>query len=219
MKRRQINIPKLLIRDVGRVIVAATLGRAIPGKMFHARQNVIRTAERIALKAAHLGLSHARTEVRIFAGAFHDPPPPRISRDVHHRREGPSNANRTGLSRRHALCMLRYGRIPRRSERERDGIDRAKTMNHVEAKDKWNMQASLFDRNMLKPVDLDRICNKKKRARLPLQHALIVRDRVWFLPGGLRYLAELLLQSHLAQQIADKPRSLGVVCSCCGERD
>ena len=86
-------------------------------------------------------------------------------------------------------------------------------MNHVIAKDEWNMQARLFNRDMLQAIDLDRIRKKKKRARLPLQDAFLVRDRVLILIRDLRHLAELLLQSHLAQQIADKTRRLGIVCS------
>ena len=135
MKGRQIDVPQLLVRDVCGVIVAAAFGCAIPGKMFHARQNVIRAADRIALEAAHLSLRHARTEIGIFPGAFHDAPPARISCDVHHRCKGPSDADGAGLSGRHALRMLRYGRIPRGSERERNGIDRAQAMNNVVAED------------------------------------------------------------------------------------
>src|SRR5882757_1529582 len=103
--------------------------------MFHARQDVIRAADRIALESAHLSLSHARTEIGIFPGAFHNAPPPRISCDVHHRRKGPSNADRTGFSGRHTLHTLRFGWIPRGSERERNRIDRAEAVNNVVAED------------------------------------------------------------------------------------
>src|SRR5260370_31060666 len=120
---------------LGGVMVGAAFGCDIAGKRLRGRQNVIWDADRFALEAAHLGLSHARTEIGIFPGAFHDAPPARISCDVHHRRKGPSDAHRTGLSGRHALHMLRFVRIPRGSERERNWVDRAEAVNNVVAED------------------------------------------------------------------------------------
>ena len=67
---------------------------------------------------------------------------------------------------------------------------------------------------MLQAIDLNRIGKEEKRARLSFEYALLMRDRVRVLIGNLRHLAELLLQCHFAQQIADKTRSLGVVCRC-----
>src|ERR1700721_3714562 len=97
MKGGKIDVPKLLVRNARRVVVAPPFGSAIAGKVLHACEDMVRTPDSIPLEPANLRLGHTRTEVRIFAGALHDSAPSRISCNIHHRRKGPIHPARTAL--------------------------------------------------------------------------------------------------------------------------
>jgi hypothetical protein len=64
---------------------------------------------------------------------------------------------------------------------------------------------------VLQAIDLNRIGDEKKGASLFLVNALVVRDRVVFLIGNLRHLADLLFERHLAKQLVCEPDRLGIL--------
>ena len=97
--------------DVGAVVVASSFGRAVPGVVLDAGQNALGT-DGFALKSAHLRSRHGRTQIRIFARAFHDASPARIARNIDHRSKGPLNAGGPGIQRSLMLCCLFHRRIP-----------------------------------------------------------------------------------------------------------
>ena len=113
MEGREIDVPKLLVGDVGLFVVAATGGSAVAGKVLDAGHDVIGRAEVRALKSSDLGLRHAGAEEGIFAGAFHDAAPARITRDVDHGGEGPLDAGGAGFAGGHGLRLLGEQRDPR----------------------------------------------------------------------------------------------------------
>jgi hypothetical protein len=76
-------------------------------------------------------------------------------------------------------------------------------MNHVKAKDDWNMKTRLFDRDMLKAIDLLDVHLPKDRT-----HPAFGNEIIWFLCSDARHhqagrfieLTDLFVESHLLQE-------------------
>src|ERR1044071_6565407 len=106
MKRRQVDVLKQRVGDVRRIVISTTVSRAITGEVFNAGENVIWTTNERALKTAHLCGGDGRAEERFFARAFDNASPARVAGDVHHRREGPVNADGAGFASGDSLRLL-----------------------------------------------------------------------------------------------------------------
>ena len=61
VERLEVNIVEKRLRNVGFVVISSADGGAVPGKMFHASQNVIGRADVVALKTADLRDRHRRS--------------------------------------------------------------------------------------------------------------------------------------------------------------
>src|SRR5579859_5101077 len=134
VKGSEIHVVEESFGKVGFVVVAAPYGGTVARKMLHASEDVIRRADEIALKTAHLRSSDCGSEIRIFAGAFDDAAPARIARDVQHRSKGPVDADGTSFFCGDGLSLCDGSRIPGCSHGDRYGEDGAKAVNDIEAK-------------------------------------------------------------------------------------
>src|ERR1700728_3056680 len=105
MKRNQIDIAKQLLRHEGRVVVTPAIGCAVTGKMFDTYKHAVRPKLR-ALEATNLRLRHRGAEDWIFARALYHTAPPRVSRNINHRRERPFNTGSTRVLCCQMLCLL-----------------------------------------------------------------------------------------------------------------
>ncbi len=103
MEGREVDVPELLVGDVGLFVVAAAGGSAVAGEVLDAGHDVIGCAEVGALESFDLGFGHAGAEEGIFAGAFHDAAPAGITGDVDHGSEGPLDAGGAGFAGGHRL--------------------------------------------------------------------------------------------------------------------
>ena len=92
LERRQIGFPQSAVAHFHGIVIAATDGCTIRRKMFRARHDGIEVAKFLALETFDAGVSNSRTQIRVFAGAFHDAAPTRIARNVHHRGKRPMDA-------------------------------------------------------------------------------------------------------------------------------
>src|ERR1700719_3200879 len=79
MEWRQINLPKQLLGHFSSVVVASPLDSAVSDVMLGATDHAFRVRHITALKASHSGRSDHRAEIGIFAGAFHNASPARIT--------------------------------------------------------------------------------------------------------------------------------------------
>src|ERR1700679_962088 len=202
MKRNQIKIAKQFLRHIGRVIVTAAIGCAVSSKMLYGHQYAVLSKLR-ALESADLCLCHCGTKNWILSGTFHDATPPSVTRNVDHRRKSPINPSSACILCRQMLCLLLDRWIPRRCHRQRYWKDGSISMNHVKAKDDWNMETRLFDCDMLKAIDLLDVHLPKDRAYPTLSNEII-----WFLFSDTGHhetrrfieLPDLLVESHLLQE-------------------
>src|SRR6185437_2042212 len=127
-------------------------GGAIASKMFHACDDAIGT-EGIALESDDLRASHGCAEVRIFAGAFNNAAPSRITGDVDHGGERPANAGGSRVLAGEALCGFFHTGIPGGGHGQRNREDRAISVNDVVGEKNGYVKAGFLDSEMLEPVD------------------------------------------------------------------
>src|SRR5882762_9965407 len=199
MKRREIYVVNLRLRNIGRIVVAATFGRAVPREMFHARQNMIGRANVVALESANLRSRDGGPEVRIFARPFHNATPAWVASNVQHRSKRPTDAHRARLFRRNALRRGYRRGIPGSGHGNRHRKDSAKAVDHVVAKDQRDMHTSFVDRKMLEAVDFRRIGDEEQRSRMPAGYGLIDFLHLAKIEK-LAELPNLFLQRHLLKQ-------------------
>ena len=166
----------------------------------------------LPLEPVHARGGRLGAEVRVLAGALHDPAPPRVPGDVHHRREGPVDAGRGRLRRGDAGRLLDRRHVPARRLAERDREHRPVAVDHVEPEDHRDLEPAVLDRQLLHlprglgPGDVE------DRADQPLTD-LVVHDllragagrRPGHVEGAavLVELADLLLERHLREQRVD----------------
>ncbi len=180
--------------------------------MLHARQHAIRP-QRVSLESLHLRPRHRRTQVGILARTFHNPSPPRIPRNVHHRREGPVDPSRARILPSQSLRLLFHARIPRRRHRQRHRKYRPVAVNHVKRKQDWNMQPRFFHRDVLQPIDLLHVDQPQHRPHLPLADqiiGLLAPQNRHRHARRLVKLPNLLVHRHLLQQSLRLPMRLFV---------
>jgi hypothetical protein len=96
--------------------------------------------------------------------------PPRIADDVDHRREGPLHSLRAGLPPCDGCRCLDTPGIPTRGLSQRNGKDRAKSVDDVAAKYEGHTQTSLFDSHALQGIDGRGVDFVQNRADLSLTH-------------------------------------------------
>src|SRR6267142_5505205 len=173
MKGREIYVVHLRLRNIGRIVVAATFSRSVTREMFHARQNMIGRANVVALESANLCSRDSRAEIGVFARPFHNAPPARVASNVQHRRKCPTDADRACLFRRDTLCGGYRRGIPGSGHGNRHRKDSAKAVDHVEAKDERDMHTSLIDRKVLEAVDFSRVGDEEQRSHMPTGYGLV----------------------------------------------
>src|SRR3984885_3999707 len=202
MKRNQVNIAKQFLRHIGRVIVTAAVGCTVTSKMLYGHQYAVLSKLR-TLESPDLCLSHCGTENWILSGTFHDATPPSVTRNIDHRRKSPINPGSACILCRQMLCLLLDRWIPGRCHRQRYWKDSSISMNHIKTKEDWNMKTRLFDRDMLKAIDLLDVHLPKNRAYSAFGNEII---RFLFSEarnhetGRFIELTDLFVESHLLQE-------------------
>src|SRR6185437_3355660 len=93
VKGAEVHVVEKSFGKVGFVVVAAAYCGAVAREMLHAREDVIRRADEIALKSMSLCGGHGGAEIGIFARTFHYATPARIASNVEHRSKGPVDAD------------------------------------------------------------------------------------------------------------------------------
>ena len=163
---REVDVPKLLVGDVGLFVVAATGCCAVAGEVLDAGHDVVGGCEVVALEAFDLGFRHARAEEGIFAGSFHHAAPARVSRDVDHGSKGPLDAGGAGFAGGHGLRLFGYCRVPTGGHGDGDGIDGAEAVDDVEAEEERNVEAALLDRGVLEAIDFGGVGDEEEGAHI-----------------------------------------------------
>ena len=92
MEWREVDVPELLVGDVGFFVVAAADRCAVAGEVLDGGEDVAGRAELLALESADLCGGHFGAEVGIFAGALHDASPAGVAGDIDHGAECPLDA-------------------------------------------------------------------------------------------------------------------------------
>ena len=85
----RITFHSVALRDLDGVVVPARLGKAVGGEVPGAGRHRGEVGQVVALEALHAPPATWETEVRVLAGALHDPSPTRVAGDAHHGRERP----------------------------------------------------------------------------------------------------------------------------------
>ena len=116
-ERRQVDVVKLGVGDVSRVVIAPTYSRAVACEVFHAGEQPAGACRILALESTYLRGGDSCAEERIFTCTLDDAAPTWIARDVEHRCERPADAGSARLARRDRLHALDEVHVPRRSQR------------------------------------------------------------------------------------------------------
>ncbi len=210
LERRQVDLVQLLQAHVDRVVVAPRHRRAIGREVLGARHDGIESAQLAGLEAEHTRRGDARSQVGVFARAFHHPAPARIARHVDHGREGPVDAKRRGLSGGDARRQFDGRHVPRRRFAQRHREYGLVAVDDVKAEQQRNLQARLHGRRL----DLARFGHA-----LHVEHGahaagadvgqpvdmLAARGPSEFAARQLVQLADFFFQRHLAKQVVDLP--------------
>src|SRR5579863_8187797 len=207
VKWRQVILPQRVLGDLGGGVFAARLRCSIADVVLHASHDTVGRIQVFALIAANISSRHWCAEKWIFACSLGNPTPPRVSRNVHHRRKRPPHSACRSLLRGHSRRLFHQRRIPRGGQPQWNWKCRSVTVNYIQAENQRDMQAQLLYRNPLQRIGLLRPGHVEQRTDLPLtNHIRIVRTAGRW-PGGLprRILNELpdfFCQRHLLQKLA-----------------
>ena len=107
----------------------------------------------------HTRFGDARTEVGIFARTLHNAAPARVAADVDHGGKGPVDAVGRRLAGGSSGGILYRLHVPARGFGERNRRKRLVSVDHIQAKQKGNPQARLFDRHFLQGANLVHPCD------------------------------------------------------------
>src|SRR5581483_6890499 len=140
VKRRQIELPQRVLRNLGAVVVSSAFGSAVAYIVFGTGSNAVRCIQPGTLVAANVGSGDSGSEIGVFPGALGNPAPARIAWDVDHGGEGPTDSAGRSLAGRDSGGLLNQLRIPRGGEGQRNGKFRPKAVDHVEPKQNWYME-------------------------------------------------------------------------------
>src|SRR5215472_17342298 len=172
-ERRQVDVPHLFFGNVGGVVVAATVGGAVSGKVFGAGHDVVGQVRLCSLETENLRAGHRRAKVWIFAGAFDHASPARVAGDVDHGAKGPGNADCAGFAGGDGLCGFDHLWIPGRRHRNRRRKDRVIAVDDIEAEEDWNVQAGFVDGDVLPAVDFFGVGDPEHRPGTVFAHHVL----------------------------------------------
>lgn len=198
----QIDVLELGIGDVGGVVIAASLGSTVSGEVLDGGEDMVGSADVVALKAANLSGGKGRAEVGVFACTFDDASPTGIAGDINHGTEGPVDANGAGFPGGDGLGTGGEGRIPGGGHGKGHGEDGAEAMNDVKSEEERDVKAGVLHGEMLEAVDLVGIGDEEERADVACLDACFDRLR-GAKEEELIELSELLLHSHLMEEGLD----------------
>ena len=136
----------------------------------------------VSLEALHARSGHLAAEEWIFAGALDHASPAGVAGDVHHRREGPVDADSRCFIGGSGLNLAIQVKIPGCGLRDRHRKDGAEAVDHVEADEQRNVQSRLVDGYVLHAVDLMRVGEEEVGTKLALFNAVVRRA---FVPEDL----------------------------------
>src|SRR4051794_33368681 len=112
LKGGEGQIAKPAFRNVRCVVVATSLSGPAANPVLCARNHPSTRRVVASLEPTYLCPCHCGAKIRVFPRTFYNPAPPRVARDIEHRREGPFQARRGGLSRGHRCGALFNFRVP-----------------------------------------------------------------------------------------------------------
>ena len=159
LKRRQNPVVQRVGAVVGRVVVASGDPKSISSEVLQTGRKGRGVAQVGTLKTVHTRFGDARTEVGIFARTLHNAAPARVAADVDHGRKGPVDAVGRSLAGGSSGGILYRLHVPARGFGERNRRKRLVAVDHIQAKQKGNPQARLFDRHFLQGANLVHPCD------------------------------------------------------------
>ena len=198
LERRQVHVAEALLRHVRRVVVAPGFGLSVGDEVLRARDQLVPSAVVRSLGPLHAGRAEHRVQVRVLAAALGDPAPPRLMRDVDHRRVGLLQADGRRLARAVGGVGERHVRVEARGGAQRNREGRAEAVDGVEGEQERDPEAGVLDRDPLELADPLRVRDAEDRAE-PVAHLVLGDQEVRKQLG----LLELLLQRHLRDQRVD----------------
>ena len=189
--------------------------------MLDCREHCVALAEMLgaiaALETADAGGRHHASQMRIFSRAFDDAAPPGIARDIDHRRERPGNSVGSRFDRGLSSRRFHSRRIEARCLGDRDRIDSAESMNHVEPEEQRDLEPrftrcdSLQLSRVVRPED-----SEKRSDSAGSNQRLTSFGRARTIPGAnawqLIELSDFFLQSHQTKNRVGELRRWWWVC-------
>ena len=112
-----------------------------------------RIREVISLISLHHSHAHQSIKIRVFSGAFRYPSPPRVTGNVKHRRECPSDTGGRCLDSGHSCTLLHDGRVEGRCLTEWNREDCPESVDYVTAHDDRNAETASFHGCFLHCID------------------------------------------------------------------
>ncbi len=156
----------------------------------------------VTLETPDHGYRHGRCEEGIFAGAFRDPAPARVTGHVHHRRKRPVDTVRGRFGGRDARTLFHEFRVPGRCLGQGNGQNGLETVDDVPADKERYTEPAFLHGNALQFIDSVNVGEVQDRAKPagPQVVAQVIR-RMSVTGVRLAHLADLLFGGHLRQQL------------------
>src|SRR5262245_23735666 len=104
LERREVDFTKCPFRHLRSVVIAPAFRCSIRYPVLGAGDDPAGLAVIVSLKSKHASPRYSRTKIRVFAGAFDDSPPPRISGYIDHGSECPAHTGGGRLGSGNARC-------------------------------------------------------------------------------------------------------------------
>src|SRR5262252_8375894 len=98
-ERDQVRVPHLLFGDVGGIVVATAVCRAVSGKVFCASEYMVRRADLWSLESQDLCSCDCGAQIGIFSCTFDHPSPAGIASNIKHGGKGPQDSDGAGFAR------------------------------------------------------------------------------------------------------------------------
>ena len=174
--RREIDLAEGVVGHVGCVIVTAGDGGSIGGVVLDADGDGVGLGEVVLLVAVDPGTGDGGAEPGVFAGGLDDASPAGVAGDIDHGREDPLEAVGAGLDGGGAGDGLDEGGIPTGGESDGDGEGGVLAVDDVLTEDEGDVEAALFDGDLLVVVGLFRVGEIEEGADLTLTGEIFITE-------------------------------------------
>ena len=163
--RRKIIFPESPFRQLDRIVIPSAVRRAVSREMFHAGSQGLISRQVISLVTAGHRLRKPAVQPHILTGGLHHTAPAGVAYQIRHRRKSDMQTCGCRLSCRHLCARSGKLRTERRALRQRDRIDCAVSVDHIQHKDQRNMMGMVFHIFFLYLFDFFRAENAENGSR------------------------------------------------------